>query len=128
METGCSVSAVRHALHVLEQAQLIRKQGTLWQVRKFIVEQPISSRAKTRKEADRRRIQDQEAQEREAREVARAAEEKKRSEQWKAGKHPFLEYYEGILQRAAAGDPEALKLKETHRATYDTIKQQLQQQ
>ena len=125
LETGCTVAAVRHALRVLEQSQLIRKQGTLWQIRKFVIEQPITSRAKTKKEADRRRIQDQEAQEREAREAARAAEERKRSAEIAAGRHPYIVYYEEQMRKAADGDPEAAAVVRNNRQMYENLKKQV---
>lgn len=125
METGCSVSAVRHALHVLEQSQLIRKQGTLWQVRKFVIEQPITSRAKTKKSADQARIRAQEDAEREAREAARAAEEKKRSAEIAAGRHPYIVYYEEQMRKAADGDPEAAAVVRNNKLMYETLKKQV---
>lgn len=125
IETGCSVSAVRHALHVLEQSQLIRKQGTLWQVRKFVIEQPITSRAKTKKAADQQRIRQQEEQEREAREAARVAEEKKRSAEIAAGRHPYIVYYEEQMRKAADGDPEAAAVVRNNKLMYETLKKQV---
>lgn len=124
LETGCTVAAVRHALRVLEQSQIIRKQGTLWQVRKFVVEQPITSRAKTKKDADLRRIREQEDAEREAREAARAAEEKKRSAEIAAGRHPYIVYYEEQMRKAALGDPEAAAVVRNNKQMYDTLKKQ----
>lgn len=124
LETGCTVAAVRHALRVLEQSQIIRKQGTLWQVRKFVVEQPITSRAKTKKAADQARIRAQEDAEREAREAARAAEEKKRSAEIAAGRHPYIVYYEEQMRKAADGDPEAAAVVRNNKQMYDTLKNQ----
>ena len=123
-EVGGTVAAVRHALQVLEAAQLVKRQGTVWQGRKFVIEQPISSRAKTKKAADQARIRAQEEQERAAREAARAAEERKRSAEIAAGRHPYIVYYEEQMRKAAMGDPDAADVVRKNKQMYETIKNQ----
>ena len=44
METGCSVSATRHALRILEKYKLLQKDGEKWRVTKFVLEQKPSPR------------------------------------------------------------------------------------
>lgn len=49
-EVGVTVSATRHALHLLERAGLLTREGQLWRVRKWVEEQTITTRAKTKRE------------------------------------------------------------------------------
>lgn len=49
-EAGCSVSAVRHALKVLINAQLLIREGKAWRVKKWVEEQKITARARTKRE------------------------------------------------------------------------------
>lgn len=49
-DVGVTVSATRHALHQLERAGLLTKEGELWRVRKWVEEQQITTRAKTKRE------------------------------------------------------------------------------
>lgn len=41
---GLSISATRHALAILERAGLVTKDGIKWRVKKFVLEQKITSR------------------------------------------------------------------------------------
>lgn len=119
METGLTISATRHALQLLEKYAMIRRQGSMTQVRKWVVEQPITSRARTAAQAKRKEIRQAEEIDRERRDKQRMAEQKKREELRAAGKTPFMIYYEDLLKKAAAGDPEAIRLVEVHRSTYE---------
>lgn len=49
-DVGVTVSATRHALHQLVRAGLLTKEGELWRVRKWVEEQQITTRAKTKRE------------------------------------------------------------------------------
>lgn len=49
-DVGVTVSAVRHALRQLERAQLIQKEGNVWRVKKWVEEQQITTRARTKRE------------------------------------------------------------------------------
>lgn len=49
-EVGVTVSATRHALHLLERSGLISREGQLWRVKKWVEEQTITTRAKTKRE------------------------------------------------------------------------------
>lgn len=116
---GLTMSATRHALDVLSKAGLIDRQGLVWHVRKWIPEQPITSRPKTAKlqeriEAAARRKADQEQRERQ---LAIEAEQRKQLEA--QGKTGFMVYYEGLLKKAQDGDQEAARLVKRHRATYE---------
>lgn len=43
-ETGCTISATRHALHMLLKFQLLQKEGEKWRVRKYVLEQKLTPR------------------------------------------------------------------------------------
>lgn len=49
-EVGVTVSATRHALHLLEKSGLISREGQLWRIKKWVDEQTITTRAKTKRE------------------------------------------------------------------------------
>lgn len=49
-DVGVTVSATRHALRLLERVGLLTKEGELWRVKKWVEEQQITTRAKTKRE------------------------------------------------------------------------------
>lgn len=49
-DVGVTVSATRHALRLLERSGLLTRDGQLWRVRKWVEEQTITTRAKTKRE------------------------------------------------------------------------------
>lgn len=49
-DVGVTVSATRHALHQLERVGLLTREGDLWRVKKWVEEQQITTRAKTKRE------------------------------------------------------------------------------
>jgi DNA-binding transcriptional regulator YhcF (GntR family) len=49
-DVGVTVSATRHALHQLERSGLLTREGELWRVKKWVEEQQITTRAKTKRE------------------------------------------------------------------------------
>ena len=49
-DVGVTVSATRHALQQLERAGLLTREGELWRVKKWVEEQQITTRAKTKRE------------------------------------------------------------------------------
>lgn len=121
---GLSVSATRHALAQLEKAQLVTRQGPLFQVKKWILQETITTRPKTIKQ---QKAIEQEATRRienEKREREAAIEKERREQIAAAGKTSFMLYYEGLQTKAAAGDIEAAKLLERHRKTYEAHKAQ----
>ena len=118
-ETGLSLSAIRHAINCLVKANLLTRQGELWLVKKWIIEQKISTRARTARqqkqidiEAERRR--QNEARERED-EILRLRREQLLAE----GKSPFIVYCEGLIKKAAAGDIEAAETFKRHKKSYE---------
>lgn len=122
-QIGLTISAVRHALHVLEGAQLIKREGSAWIIKKWLPMQTTSPRPKaTQKQLDA--VQD-EAKIRARQERKEELERLRREEIKASGKTEFMLYYEGLQEKAQAGDPEAIKLVARHRATYEShLKQQ----
>lgn len=49
-DVGVTVSATRHALHLLVRTGLLVKEGQLWRIKKWVEEQTITTRAKTKRE------------------------------------------------------------------------------
>lgn len=49
-DVGCTVSAIRHALKQLERHQLVTREGNAWRVKKWVEEQKITTRARTKRE------------------------------------------------------------------------------
>lgn len=50
VEAGVTVSAVRHAIKILEASRLIRREASSWTVTKWLPEQTVTARPKTRRE------------------------------------------------------------------------------
>ena len=123
-QTGLTISAVRHALHVLEGVQLIRREGSAWVVKKWLPIQTASPRPKaTQKQLDA--AQD-EAKLRARQERKEELERLRREEVKASGKTEFMLYYEALTEKANQGDPEAIKLVARHRATYEAHLKQMQ--
>lgn len=119
LEVGLSVSATRHALAILQKFQLIDKSGTLWKVKKFVYDQPITSRPKSEKKR-----KEQEAEQlRKAAEIEqkqREDEEKRKEiELRKNGKTSFMLYFEEMQAKAAQGDTDALDIVRKNQKFYD---------
>ena len=49
-DVGVTVSATRHALHLLERSGLLTRDGHTWRIKKWVEEQTITTRAKTKRE------------------------------------------------------------------------------
>lgn len=122
---GLTVSATRHALEVLTKSGLIDRQGLAWHVRKWVPEQPITSRPKTAKQQERIEAAAKRKTEQEQRERQLAVEAEQRKQLEAQGKTSFMAYYEGLLKRAEDGDAEAARLVNRHRATYEQHKRSI---
>lgn len=125
-ELNLTISSVRHAVGQLETAHLIVRNGSLWAVKKFVQEQPITARAKTAKqqqkiEADAIYRAEKEKQAREM-EIEKA----RRENLLNQGKTQFMIYYESLMQRADAGDIEAAQLVKKHSAMYRQHQEKMQ--
>lgn len=125
MRTGMSVSATRHALSILTRHHLLSRAGETWIVKKWIIEDTITPRAKTRKQ---QRAQDaaQVQRDQQAELDKRMDQERRdRSELEKAGKTSFMVYYEGLLEKAKNGDQEAQEKVEKYRNDYENQKKMM---
>lgn len=115
---GLSVSATRHALHILEQAQMIKRAGPLWHVRKFIIEQEITPRAKTQKEARKKAAAAAEQQASQELNTRLDEERERRQNLQQSNTSDFIIYYEEIVRRARAGDVDAQETARRRREMY----------
>lgn len=119
VEVGLSISATRHALAILQKFQLIEKSGTLWKVKKFVLEQPITTRPKSEK----KRKEQEAEQQRKAAEIEQKQredeEKRKERELRKSGKTSFMLYFEEMQAKAAQGDPDALDIVRKNQKFYD---------
>lgn len=104
---GLSVSATRHALHILEQARMIKRAGPLWHVRKFIIEQEITPRAKTQRESKRAAAAAVEKARNQALNTELDKERERRQNLADNNTSDFIIYYEDLVRRAKAGDIDA---------------------
>lgn len=127
-DVGLSVSATRHALAILQKFQLIEKSGTLWKVKKFVPEQPITSRPKSEK----KRKEQEAEQMRKAAEIEQKQredeEKRKERELRKNGKTSFMLYFEEMQEKASQGDPDAMDIVRKNQKFYDIQKQKMENQ
>lgn len=104
---GLSVSATRHALHILEQARMLKRSGPLWHVRKFIIEQEITPRSKTQRESKRAAAAAVEKARNQALNTQLDQERERRQNLQENNTSDFIIYYEDVVRRAKAGDVDA---------------------
>lgn len=116
---GLTIAATRHALLQLQSVGLLTREGRVWTVRKFVAQSPISTRAKTTRQAKERA----DARQREAEELEAAKKRELETRKWQKlraqGKTPFMVYYEKMMKDAAAGDMEAAEIVRKRRQAYE---------
>lgn len=123
-DTGLTISAVRHALNVLQTAGLLSRSGITWSVKKFFLEKTITPRIKSEKKRQAVENLERERMIR-AEKEAREKEEKRRViEAKKAGKNPLFEMVKELMAKAEDGDREAVESL----ARYKSIVQQIKQE
>lgn len=127
-ETGLTMAAVRHAIAQLERAKLLSRQANVWSVKKWIIEQKISTRARTAKQQKAIEIEAERRIENEKREREAAIERQRREQLLAQGKSPFMVFYEGLQKKAAAGDLEAAESVKRWQKTYELQANQLRAQ
>lgn len=118
-QTGLTVSAVRHALDVLRKWKLVRSRGSVHRIRKYVEDQTITPRAKSKKAAEELEARRMERAAQERREELEAADLERRHQQAQAGKTDFMVYYEQQVSKAAAGDEAAQRIVDSRRAQYE---------
>ena len=98
-------------------------------VTKWVTTKPISKRPKTELQQVVKDQRQQEEAERAERQRKQKEEDRKREAMRKEGKTSFTEYYENyVIPLAAKGDPEGIRLKKLHEATYNETIQQLKKE
>lgn len=124
-EVGISVAAVRHSLQVLRSAgMIVVNPDRSISVKKWVVTEAITARAKTRKQQKQQETAAVEAEIKRRRDEQRRIEEQRIEELHAQGKHPFAVYYEEMQQKAAAGDASAQEYvaKKDNQAFYNQVK------
>lgn len=116
---GLSISTVRHALRQLEKSQLIVRQGNVWSVRKWVLQETPTPRPRTIKAKKQVEVSERRAAEQAALDTKLEQTRIEREQLRAAGKSPFMLYYESLQRKAAAGDVDAQELVARHRATYE---------
>lgn len=124
-ETGLSLSAIRHAISVLEKLGLLSRQGDLWLVKKWIIEQKISTRARTARQQKAIEIEAERRIENEKREREAEIEKQRREALAAQGKTQFMLYVERLQKEAAAGNIEAAEALKRHEKAYNTAVKQM---
>lgn len=117
-ETGLSLSAIRNAIGQLLKHGLLEKTADSLKVRKFVVEMPISKRARTRKEIDPGKA------------VQKALQEETQDRMRAGEKTSWMKLYEYKMKSAKAGDKAAQKFVKDHAQQYkeqcEMIKKELE--
>ena len=116
-QVGITVSATRHALAMLQRYHLLTRQGNLWIVKKWTVQDTITARPKSQRQ---QRLQDDEEarrRQREREERQEAAARQEREQLHASGKTQFMVWYEQQLELADQGDSDAQRAVERHRST-----------
>lgn len=124
-ETGLSLSAIRHAVAQLEKAQLLSRQGDLWLVKKWIIEQRISTRARTARQQKAIEIEAEKRIQNEKREREAEIEKQRREQIAAQGKTSFMLFFESLEKKAAAGDMEAAESVKKYQKTYNQHKEKM---
>ena len=125
MRTGMSVSATRHALTILTRHHLLSRAGETWLVKKWIIEDTITPRARTKKQQTAQNVaQAHRAQQAEL-DKRMEQERRERAELQKAGKTSFMLYYESLVEKAQNGDIDAKTKVEKYRDDYENQKKMM---
>ena len=110
IDVGLTISATRHALKTLEGAALITRQGNVYLVKKFIFDNPITPRAKTKQKQKEMEIETRMKAEKTEQETRADQERARIKAMRKQGRTPFMDYCEALKAKAEQGDLEALEL------------------
>lgn len=103
-QVGLTVAAVRHAIAVLTKWKLLQRAGSYYLVRKWVPEQPVTSRAKTAKQQQQLNLAAQRRADEERREREAELERIRREQQEAAGRTAFDDLIDYKRKQAAAGD------------------------
>lgn len=125
-EVGISLGAVRHALEILTKAKMIYKKDNVFHVRKWIVEQKITSRATSKRQEQAILNQKEREKENKEREIEYQERQKRVDELRKQGKTEYMLYYENMMKKAQNGDLYALKIVERNKSIYEEHKARIE--
>lgn len=103
-QVGLTVAAARHALGVLEKWKLLQRTGSYYQVRKWVPEQTVTSRAKTAKQQQQLNLAAQRRADEERREREAELERIRRENQAASGRTAWDDLADYKRKQAAAGD------------------------
>lgn len=109
-DTGLSVSAVRNAVRQLIKWRLLELQNGIYKVTKWVPEQTISSRPKSRRQQQADELAAERVRQNEQREREAELERIRRQNLAASGRSSLDEYREYLKEKAAAGDIEALTM------------------
>lgn len=115
-DTGLTLSSVRHAINVLVKWRMLIRKDDTWLVRKWCQEQPITTRAKSAKEAKKKAQEQAVIAERE-RQRAMDEENKKRRDAEAGDRDNYIEFVRKQHQLAAVGDLDAIAWLNEHPAS-----------
>lgn len=115
-DSGLTLSQVRHAINVLIKWRMLLRKDDAWIVRKWCQEQPITTRAKSSKEA-KKRSQEQAVIDERERQRAMDEENRKRREAEAGERDNYIEFVRKQQKLAAAGDLDAIAWLNAHPAS-----------
>lgn len=125
---GLTLSATRHALTQLDKVGLVTRQGSVWLVKKWILEEPVTPRARTRQQQRQLDVMAEHRRANEQRDHERELEAIERRRNFEAGKSSFMLWYESLMEKAKAGDEDAKRSVERNRAAYERQVVQMKKQ
>lgn len=127
-EVGITLGAVRHALEILTKAKMIYKKDNVYHVRKWIVEQKITSRATSKRQEQAIQNQKDREKENKEREIEYQERQKRVEELRRQGKTEYMVYYESMMKKAEKGDLDALKIVERNKSIYEEHKARIEEE
>lgn len=127
-EVGITLGAVRHALEILTKSKMIYKKDNVFHVRKWIVEQKITSRATSKRQEQAIQNQKQREKENKEREIEYQERQKRVDDLRKQGKTEYMVYYESMMKKAEKGDLDALKIVERNKSIYEEHKARIEEE
>lgn len=125
-EVGITLGSVRHALEILTKAKMIYKKDNIYHVRKWVVEQKITSRVTSKRQEQAIQNQQERIKENKAREEEYKKRQDRIEELRRQGKTEYMVYYESMMKKAEKGDLDALKIVERNRSIYQEHKARIE--
>lgn len=124
---GLTLSATRHALAVLEKADLVKMWKGKRYVRKWLKEQSITPRPQQARAAKDAALNEERRRANEERERKQEEARENDVRLLEQGETQMTLYYKELQRRAAQGDKEAVRLMKKHQATYEKDLERIRQ-